>query len=230
MRKLLVSLTVLVVLVLAADRIGAAAAGTVIAGKLRTSAGLERVPSVRITGFPFLTQALGGRYDRVDVEADGISRGGVRITRATTSLYGVQVPLSDALQRSVTSVPVERLSARVVIAFVDLASSGGRSLTIAPDGGRLRVNGRVTVLGQSLSVGTTSSIRIDGSALVITGQTVSVQGKQLAGPVGAALAGTLDLRVPIGRLPYDLTLTGVHVEAGGVVVTAASGPTVLATR
>ena len=230
MRKLLVSLTVLVVLVLASDRIGAAAAGTVIAGKLRTSAGLERVPSVRITGFPFLTQALGGRYDRVDVEADGISRGGVRITRATTSLYGVQVPLSDALQRSVTSVPVERLSARVVIAFVDLASGGGRSLTIAPDGGRLRVNGRVTVLGQSLTAGTTSSVRIDGSALVITGQTVSVQGKQLAGPVGAALAGTLDLRVPIGRLPYDLTLTGVHVEAGGVVVTAASGPTVLATR
>ncbi len=231
MRKLLLSLTVLLVLLLAADRIGAAAAGTAIGGTLRTSAGLKRAPSVHVTGFPFLTQVIRGRYDRIDVEADGIDRGGVRISRATTSLYGGQVPLSAALHRSVTSVPVERLSARAVITFVDLASRGGdRSLTIAPAGDRLRITGRVTVLGQTLSAATTSTVRLVGRTLILAGKTVSVEGQQVSGVVGDALAGALDLRVPIARLPYGLRLTGVHVERGGVVVTAASGPTVLTAR
>ena len=228
MRKLLASLTVLLVLLLAADRIGAYAAGTAIGGRLRTSAGLQRVPSVHITGFPFLTQAIGGRYARIDVQADGLDRGGVRISKATASLYGVQVPLSAVLRQSVTSVPVERLSARAVIAFVDLASRGGdRSFTFASDGDRLRVTGRITVLGKTLSAGTTSTVRLAGRTLIITGKTVSVDGQQVGGAVGDAIAGALDLRVPIGRLPYDLSLTGVHVEPGGVVVTATSGPTVL---
>ena len=228
MRRLLVSLGVLGVLLLAVDRVGAYVAGSAAAGTLRTSAGLDRVPSVTITGFPFLTQVAAGRYDRIDVRADGLSRGGVRLASVTTSLYGARIPFSAAVHRSVRSLPVERTTARAVISFVDLASRGRvASLVIAPTGDRLAVTGRVTVLGQTFSAGTTSTVRLQGHDLVITGRTVEVQGTPVPGAIGAALAGALDLRIPIGRLPYDLELTGVHVEPAGVVVTAAGGPTVL---
>jgi hypothetical protein len=67
-------------IVLAAAAIGidygaAALTESVVAQQMRTQLGLADDPSVRINNFPFLTQAISGRYRSVDVTADHIAVG-----------------------------------------------------------------------------------------------------------------------------------------------------------
>jgi hypothetical protein len=227
-KKLLVTLLVLVALLVGADRIAAYVAAQQVAGKIRTSAMLAADPKVKIAGFPFLTQAFAGRYDRIDVTADDVDRGGVRLTHFTTSLYGVQLPLSDALGGRVQSIPVDRLTGQAVVGYVDLKSSG-RMLVFTPDGDRVKVTGSISVLGQDISASASSTVSLDGNDLVLTPQSVSAAG-QSSNLIGDAIKGAFRVRVPLGRLPYGLKLTGVKATAAGVVVSAESGPTVLTTR
>lgn len=228
MKKLLVTLLVLVALLVGADRIAAYVAAQQVAGKIRTSAMLAADPKVKIAGFPFLTQAFAGRYDRIDVTADDVDRGGVRLTHFMTSLYGVQLPLSDALGGRVQSIPVDRLTGQAVVGYVDLKSSG-RMLVFTPDGDRVKVTGSISVLGQDISASASSTVSLDGNDLVLTPQSVSAAG-QSSNLIGDAIKGAFRVRVPLGRLPYGLKLTGVKATAAGVVVSAESGPTVLTTR
>jgi len=228
MKKLLVTLLVLLALLVGADRIAAYVAAQQVAGKIRTSAMLAADPRVKITGFPFLTQAFAGRYDRIEVAADDVDRGGVRLTHFTTSLYGVQLPLSDALGGRVQSIPVDRLTGQAVVGYVDLKSSG-RMLVFTPDGDRVKVTGSISVLGQDISASASSTVSLDGNDLVLTPQSVSAAG-QSSNLIGDAIKGAFRVRVPLGRLPYGLKLTGVKATAAGVVVSAESGPTVLTTR
>jgi hypothetical protein len=227
-KKLLVTLLVLVALLVGADRIAAYVAAQQVAGKIRTSAMLAADPKVKIAGFPFLTQAFAGRYDRIDVTADDVDRGGVRLTHFMTSLYGVQLPLSDALGGRVQSIPVDRLTGQAVVGYVDLKSSG-RMLVFTPDGDRVKVTGSISVLGQDISASASSTVSLDGNDLVLTPQSVSAAG-QSSNLIGDAIKGAFRVRVPLGRLPYGLKLTGVKATAAGVVVSAESGPTVLTTR
>jgi len=227
-KKLLVTLLVLLALLVGADRIAAYVAAQQVAGKIRTSAMLAADPKVKIAGFPFLTQAFAGRYDRIDVTADDVDRSGVRLTHFTTSLYGVQLPLSDALGGRVQSIPVDRLTGQAVVGYVDLKSSG-RMLVFTPDGDRVKVTGSISVLGQDISASASSTVSLDGNDLVLTPQSVSAAG-QSSNLIGDAIKGAFRVRVPLGRLPYGLKLTGVKATAAGVVVSAESGPTVLTTR
>lgn len=225
MRKLLTTVVVLLVLLLAVDRLGAYVAGRVVAGRLRSSAGLTADPHVTVRGFPFLTQAVAGVYDDLELQADDVDRGGVRLQRVTASLYGVHAALGELASGSVRQVPVDRIDATVLIAYATVQDRGRtRGLTVRPQGRQLVVTGRVTVLGQTASASTTATVRLDGNDLVLTSGQVSVGGISTD-----ALAGALDLRVPVGRLPYGLRLTGVTATPTGLLVTARTGPTVLDT-
>lgn len=227
MRRLIGVLAILLVLVVAADRVGAVLAAHVVASKLKTSASLTAEPSVTVHGFPFLTQAVAGRYDDVELKVSDLTRGGVRLAKLDVSLHGVRLPLSDAISGQVSSVPVEGITATAVVTYADIASRGNiAGLSVQPAGSRVKVTGRITVLGQSVTASTESTIRIDGRSLVVTAQKVTVLG-QSSGALNNALARRLDLRVPLGTLPYGLQLTGVHATSGGVVLDARSGATIL---
>jgi hypothetical protein len=229
-RRLITTLVVLLVLLVAADRIGVVVAGRAVAAKLRTSASLQSDPSVTIRGFPFLTQALQGRYDQIDVKTGPLKRGGVRLSRLDVSLRGVRLTLAQALSGSVTGVPVEGLSATAVVTYGDIASLGTlMGITIVPAGSLVRVTAHLTLMGQRVTAVSESSVRLAGRAVLITAQKLSVLG-QSSGPLTRALAGRLDLRVPVGTLPYGLALTGVHVDKQGLILEARSGPTVIPVR
>jgi hypothetical protein len=229
-RRLIWVLAVLLALTVVADRVGAVVAAHVVASKLRTSASLTTDPDVTIHGFPFLTQALGGRYDDVELKVSDLTRGGVRISRLDVSLRGVQLPPGEAISGSVTSVPVEGITARAVVTYADVASRGKiAGLSVQPVGDRVKVTGRITVLGQTVTASTESTVRLDGRSIVVTAQKLSVLGQSSAA-LNSALAGRLDLRVPVGTLPYGLELVGVHATSDGLVLDARSGATVLRTR
>lgn len=227
--KRLVALVVLLGLLLVADRAGAAFAGRAVAQQAQAEAGLAAAPEVRIGGFPFLTQALAGRYAQVHVRASDVPAGEVRLSELEAVLTGVEVPLGDALSGSVASVPVSGVRARALLAYGELTRrSGDRRLTVAPAGeGRVRVTGRVEVLGRAVSAVAVSRVEVDGGDVLLTAESYEVGDQAADAALSRALGDRLDLRVPVQELPYGLAVTGVEVLPDGVAVLATAGRTVL---
>ena len=227
MRRLVLVLLILLAVLVAADRITLRLAEQAVATQARQGAGLTSTPTVKVHGFPFLTQALRGRYGRIEVAAQDLDHGGVRVSRLTATLYGARIPLGEALAGGVTTIPVAGLDATAIVTFADLAHrSRVVGLTIVPEGDLVRVTGRVTVLRQTVQVSALSSVSLRTGRIAVTARSVRVLGQSTPGLVNA-LAGALDLLVPIGDLPFDLHLTGLRVTPEGLLLTARSGPTVL---
>ena len=228
MRRPALTLLVLAVLLLVADRVGVVVAERVVAAQARTAGALATTPDVDITGFPFLTQAVRGRYERVEVRASGVPAGEVQLASLDATLTGVQVPLTDALTGAIGAVPVEAVEARALVPYEQLSERAGASRRVVePDGDMVRVTGAVDVLGRTLSAVAISRVELLEGDIVVTGEEFEVGSQAADRLVTRALRGRLDLRVPIGTLPYGLGLTGVDVEPDGVVVLASASDTVL---
>ena len=227
MKRLVVTLVVLLGLLLVADRAGAAIAGRAIAAQVQAEAGSSDV-DVTVTGFPFLTQALAGRYDRVEVRAADVPAGEVTVRRLDATLTGVEVPLGEALSGSVTTVPVEAVSAQALLSYDQLTrASGDRTVTVAPSGDRVRVTGRVKVLGQMLSAVAVSRVEVVEGAVVVTAESYEVGNAAADAVLSRALGGRLDIEVPVTGLPYGLRVTGVEVRPDGVAIEASADATVI---
>ena len=228
MKGVLTSLVVLVVLAVGADRLSLVLTERAVASQLQSSGSLSSRPSVSIHGFPFLTQALSGRYDDVDLSADEVTAGGGRLSRLEASLHGVHVSLSSALSGSVSTVPVDQLRATVLMSYADMTTQlRDRRLAVSRGGDLLRVTGSVTVLGRSVSASALSTVTLSGTSVVVTAQRFEVAGAVADRVLTRALGNRLDFVVRIGALPYGLKLTGVHVAAAGIIATAAADGVVL---
>ena len=226
-------MVVLVALLVGADRVGVAVAERELADELQGSAGLPSRPEVHVRGVPFLTQALRGRYDRIDVVARDVPAGEVSGTavvlpRLSATLRGARVPLSGAVQGAVTTVPVDRVDARAVLPFdVVRRSSEVADLEVAAEGDRLRLRGTVRVFGEDLAGSALSRLSVDDGQVVVTAESFDV-GPGLADRLlTRALAGRFDARVSLGALPYGLRVDGVTVQDEGLAVTAGADDAVL---
>ena len=226
MKRLVVTLVVLLALLLVADRAGAALASRAVATQVQT-VGAAAAADVEIGGFPFLTQAIAGRYDEVVVVARDVPARDLTVARLEATLRGVEVPLSQALSGSVQSVPVAGVDATALLAYDELARRAGREVTVAPAGDRVRVTGSVQVLGQTVSATALSRVEVVGGEVVVTAESFEVGNAAADEAVTRALGDRLDLRIPVAGLPYGLQVTGVDVQPEGVLVRAQAGATVL---
>lgn len=222
-------LAVVAAVLVVGDRVAVTVAERAVGTQLMASAELETRPDVDISGFPFLTQALSGRYGEVHVEAAGVPTDGVRVAKLSVDLEVLEIALSDALSGTVTRAPVERLTARALVSYADLSRQSGsrRRLTVAREGEGVAVTGSVVVLGRRLSATAVSTVRLDGGDIVVRAQRFRVGAEPADDALSAALGNRLDLRVKVGALPYGLELESLAVEADGIALAAAGGPTVL---
>ena len=226
LRRVVVPLAVLLALAVGADRLAVHLAESALAGQLQTSGGFDAKPDVSIDGFPFLTQAKDGVYRRIEVKAGASTRGGVRISSLDAQVRDAEVPLGDALKGQVADVPVSGLDATAVVTYVDLArASDVAGVSITPAAGGVNVTASLKVLGQAVQATATSDVTLKGTAIVVRARSVSVQGGSAL--LTRALSGRLDLRIPVGTLPFGLRLTDVEATPSGVRLTASSGATVL---
>jgi len=223
-KKLLVAGALLLVLLAAADRVAVVVADRALATQLDSELGTT--PTVHVRGFPFLTQALAGRYRDIELTAPQVTRSGLALTDLSASLRGVQVPLSAALGGRVTSVPVDHLSIAAVVPYASLQSRA-QGLTLAQSGDGVRVSGSITVLGRNLAASALATLALDGSTLVLRATGIQVDGVPVAGRVASALTGRLDLRIDLSDLPYGVRVTSVRATPGGVAVTGTATGTVL---
>ncbi|MGR6966225.1 LmeA family phospholipid-binding protein [Geodermatophilus sp. URMC 61] len=227
MRALLVVLLLLGGLAFAADRGAEALAEDRVARLVAERGGLAGEPAVEIGGFPFLTQAVGGRYDDVRISLSGADLGQPEGTRADVSLQGVQVALSDILAGSVQDVPVERVDGTATLSYELLADQLGPGTTVTRDGGGLRVQRSVEVAGVRVPLAATGTVSLDGDTVVVDVDEATGAGVDVPGYLVDQVSDALDLRYRIPPLPFGLHVTGVAPADDGVRVRVEAADTVL---
>ena len=227
MRALVAVVLLLGVLFVIADRVGVAVAEDQVADRIAEQGGLPGPPEVDIAGFPFLTQALSGRYDEVRIALTAADLGQPEGTDADVTLRGVQVPLSDVLAGSVQQVPVDRVDGTATLSYALLSAQLGGVTRLEREGDGLRITRTVELLGQQVPLTASGEVTLDGSDLVVDVQEAEGAGVDLPGIVVDQASDLLDLRYTVPALPLDLQLTDVRPADDGVVVDVAGAGTVL---
>ncbi len=233
MRKLLITLIVLAVLLVAADFGLRAYAESRTATAVQTELGTTAVPDVSIEGFPFMLHAVQGQYPQVIITAANIDNGLLPGIRAQLNLAQVTVPLRDALSGNTSQLAAQSTNLQVLIPLSSLSAALNQpnlTLSAAPDGS-LAVSTSVTVAGRQIPLTGTASITVANDTLTLSVGSLAAAGLDLTPIVTAAanaLAGGLTKSFPLTGVPFTVTAADVSVSGSDVVLTADTGAVALA--
>ncbi len=246
MRKIIITLLVIVVLAVAVDFGAAAFAEHTVAQQVRQQLMLASDPSVRINGFPFLTQAVAGHYSSIDVRASAVPVDPLRDVDVEATLYGVDAPLSEVSAGDMHSVRAARVDGRVRIKDTDLGRAigiedlriqqpsdqeikellpAGTPVGDSPRGNRapVRMQASTDLVGARTEIVGIGLIELTGGVVRITVLDVRLA-RDGVGKVGLprivrqTLLKTLSTDVKLGELPFAATPTRVWVQTGAVIV------------
>ncbi|OLR91195.1 hypothetical protein BJP25_30350 [Actinokineospora bangkokensis] len=121
MRRLVISLVVLLALLVAADFGAAAVFEHEVSQRAKQQFGLADDPSVKVGGFSFLAQVAAGEYDSVTVDAKGVPVQDVlRDVDVHADLRGITAPLSEVVSGSLKQIPVREVEGQVRIKAADV--------------------------------------------------------------------------------------------------------------
>ncbi|MFY1653694.1 DUF2993 domain-containing protein [Solwaraspora sp. WMMB762] len=228
-----------------ADRIAAGVVGARLADTAACVLGLAEPPQVDVHGFPFVTQALAGRFAGLTVTADRFGESELPIAGVTAEVRDVEFDggLAAAGAGSAASGPVEIRIGRLYAALtVDLARldaladdradsgaddsvggllSGADVQIRGSDNGQLIVDVTATIFGQAVPVTVYAVPVLDGRMLRIEPVEVEVFGlrrsaDQLAGALGAGALGERRIERELPELPAGLAYQGLTATADGL--------------
>jgi hypothetical protein len=228
MRRLLIALGIVVVLLVVLDRIAVVVAERAVAKKIRTELALQQTPSVGIHGFPFLQQAVSGRYSDVQVRIPDVDSGPLHDLQVDAQLHEVRAPLDQMISGRLTEVPVRDIAGTLTVRYDDLAQASGiPGLRIASTGDGLRVSGMVQLPGGQVEASARGHISVEDNDLVVTADEAQVAGVELPTAVLGTAARLLSFRVSPKSLPLALQITGVRIGSDSLTVAAQARNVVL---
>ncbi|MGC0362437.1 hypothetical protein ABH922_000421 [Rhodococcus sp. 27YEA15] len=251
MRKLIIGIVFLLGLGLVADFGAAAYAEYRVSRELRTGASLTADPEVTFHGFPFLTQALNGKYEDVYIRATGVHSNIVGEVTVEADLRGVKVPLSDLVNGKVTQLPVDKLDGRMGINATDLgklldipdlqvsAPPGDKSDGTGGSGGSGASTAGAVVLSGTVAVGPVETAVSVQANLLLDGDQVKIVASNLYfGPEGQAdfsipavleplVLGMFSYTIDPKSLPFDVKPSLVYAEGGRIVIEGSTQNTVI---
>ncbi len=223
----MVVLVLLLGLALVIDRVAVGIAEDRVAEELAAQGGLQGTPEVDVTGFPFLTQAVAGRYDDVRISLSADQLGQPEGTRADVALHGVRVSLASVLSGSVQQVPIDRIDGTATLSYDLLAAQLGGDTTLRREGDGLRITRTVELLGQTLPLTAAGTVSLDGNDLIVDVANATGAGVDVPRFLVDQVADLLDLRYTVPALPFGLRLTSVTPADDGVVVRVEATDTVV---
>jgi hypothetical protein len=132
MKKLIITLVIVVGLLVGADFASAAAAEYAVSQQMRTQLHLATAPNVRINGFPFLYQAAVGDFRNVQIDANGLTVGQLSNVGIQAHLIDARTSVADVLGGN-AKIDVDQLDGQVRLSAADVGRLLGISdLTITP--------------------------------------------------------------------------------------------------
>ncbi|MFB6816451.1 DUF2993 domain-containing protein [Streptomyces sp. NPDC056347] len=218
MRALRILLVVVVILggiFVAVDRAAVYFAESEAAGRIEISGATIGSTDVSIKGFPFLTQAVDGRFDEVDVRITGIETAAdgrrLRISTIEAALHDVQ------LDDGYTAATATRATGTAVVSYEDLTKAASDGVVVEYGGnGKVKVTGTVDILGSPLSRSVLSSVTLVG------GDTVRVRADKVPGEGVPGLEGLVrgktDFDRKVDGLPSGLRLQRIQPTADGLEI------------
>ncbi|MDQ1711891.1 MAG: hypothetical protein QOE45_1341 [Frankiaceae bacterium] len=225
LKRFVIFLLILAGLLCLADRALATVAGNATAAEIKRHESLREDPSVRFRGFPFVTQALRGRFAAVDVTVRDLERDGVVISRIDAHLENVRVHLNEALKGRVRAVPVGKGEATVTVRYADLSSflaTRPGNIRIQSAGGKVTVSSTFGVpgFGQVVVEGT-PQVKVAGSGVRVTVTDIRANGATRLSAAQAAAAGVRSsFTIPLGKLPFGIKAASARLTADALVLTA----------
>ncbi|SDC90018.1 LmeA family phospholipid-binding protein [Actinokineospora iranica] len=183
-RRLVITLVVLLALLVAADFGAAAVFEHEVSKRAQQQFGLRDHPSVKVGGFSFLVQAVSGEYDLVTVDAKGVPvKDALRDVEVHADLRGVQAPLSELVSGSLTGVPVREVEGQVKVKAADVNRAIQQNSNEV-----VRVINNLTV--DPVSVQTVNTVPAEGGE---TEEDTSEVADQEGTTAGVKLCGTADI-------------------------------------
>ncbi len=219
-------IAVIVVVLVALDRIGLLIADHQIASRVQKSQGLSSSPSVSIKGFPFLTQVLSGHYGEVDVTVHDVTRNGLTVNTVSVHAHGVSVPLSQVISGSVKEVPVDRTDAQVTLGLdhvnAYLQSQIGTGLRVSGDNGTLKLTGTLPFPPRT-AVSASARIDVSGSAITLRPAALDSLIGMIPGTTSrSVIEQFFTVKLPISQLPFGIELKTATVVGNSVVIAASA--------
>ncbi|MEU4447976.1 DUF2993 domain-containing protein [Actinosynnema sp. NPDC050801] len=242
-RKLIITVLVVGALLVAAD-FGLAAAGEYqVAQKMREKFGLSEDPSVRINGFPFITQAIGGDYRDIEISASGVPvRDQLRDLEIRANLYHTRIGLSDLLAGNTRGAKIDQVKGSVKIKANDLNRLVNQvtpftDMAIEPDNrtelpagqkpdptvAAVKLSGNTKVAGRNIRITAYGTVSLVNGQVVIGMNDVELDELALDGldAVLGVVREALSVTIDPGALPFTVTPTAVKVESGAFIVEGA---------
>ncbi|WP_431882756.1 LmeA family phospholipid-binding protein [Micromonospora gifhornensis] len=235
-RKLLIGFVVLLLvlagLVVIADRVAASVAERRIADEVRQQVARQQAqsapPEVEVGGFPFLTQVVDGRYERITIrmrDVQGAVQGdAISLPSLDVDARNVRASL-DTLRTGRGDVVAETVNGTATISYQSLAALLDREgLTLGERNGQLAVTAPLDVLGQQLTVtGVADIVVSDEGQIALRFADLDAEGLPSA-PLARTLlnnfARSISVDVPLPELPFQLTVREVLPQPQGLTVTA----------
>lgn len=207
------------------DRIAVGMAESAVAKRIADESPFDETgikPHVSINGFPFLTQATGGKYDDIEVSGDALTIDQVHGITLDAHMHGVHVPLGKAVDRNVKSLPIDHLDASAVIPYTEAARRTGiKGLQLSDHDGSLHVALGVSIapLG-NITASADADVHVSGNRLSYTVRQIGVNGQSVPDAVIPQLEHAMNGALTLPTLPYHLRVTGVQPTADGIQITA----------
>lgn len=190
--------------------------------------------TVRVHGAAFLPQAARGRYRRVELSGDDLRIGQLSGTSLRAHIYNAELPPRDLLRRRISSLACERLAGQLVVPYRELARMTRiPGLTLNYEDGCVMASAALPVPGvsQLARVSGEARLSIGGDGAVwLRVRGLSVAGIRLPSAVLGQLVPSLNVPIPLPRLPYGVCLDGLTPTASGLVVTASADHVVFTVR
>jgi hypothetical protein len=189
---------------LIADRVAVIHAQGRIAARLGDR-GLAARPDVTIAGFPFLTQLVARRLNKVVISAAGRKLGPVEVKRLDVTLYGI------GASPGCNSRTASRLSGTALVGFARLGGAGGMPRLAVGAGGPDWV--KITTAGLGLVTGTVTARVTQAGPGGIRIAVIS------AGGIPVAAFGLMsDITFSLPALSLAMTIQSASVTSQGVLL------------
>jgi hypothetical protein len=211
-----VSLIVILLILVAADRGANAYTEDQMASQVQSSLALSGKPQVTIQGFPFLTQLAARDFRTVDISASNETAGTagqLEIQSLTATLHGMHI-------HGLKSATVDQFSASALVTFTALGKAGGipQGITLSADGpNRVKADISLGPLSDSAvaQVTQTGSSQINIKIIDAGGIPLSV------------LGSATNFTITIPKLPAGVSIQSVSVTQQGLRIVATGHNTTL---
>ena len=212
-----ISVLAILAVLIAGDRVANAVAQNVLAAQLQTELNTPTRPDVRIGGFPFVTQVLGGSFSSVDVTASDatVQDGGAAVSIARLDATVTDITASDRFQTIVAG----RGEATALVDWDSVSALAGQQVSHVADD-RMRIDFSVPIGRLSIEGYITGRPQLNSEeqTVIVADPKVTVASVDVPQAVVDAVSRVVLQPYPIEDLPYDIQVTGLVVQPDGLAL------------